>query len=108
MQSGRGGDDEVSEDVVAEAERGSAVFELGDDDVDGGESVIGHDYAEDYHGDHIKLFGSLRSISHWEDELCTDEQYAAVSKDDKDYLANTMTKRIEFGVTERTGDKVES
>ena len=42
-----GGDDEVGEDVVAEDEGGSWVFELGDDDEEGGEGGICHNNGVD-------------------------------------------------------------
>ena len=55
---GGGGDDQVGEDVVAELEGGVRVAELGDDDVEGGEGGVGHDYRVDYHAGHEHAFGA--------------------------------------------------
>jgi len=43
-QGGARGDDQVREDVVAEREARAGVLELRDDDVEGREGRVGHDY----------------------------------------------------------------
>jgi hypothetical protein len=57
-------DDEVCEDVVAEFFFGAGVFELDDDDPEGGKGCVGHDDAVHDHGPKEHLFGALWAVAH--------------------------------------------
>jgi len=60
---GGGGDDEVREDIVAEAEGRERRFELRDDYVEGGKCIVGHDDGVDNHTGHEHLLGSIQKLS---------------------------------------------
>jgi len=61
---GGGGDEEVGECVVAELELRVLGCELLDDDPEGGEDGVHHDYRVDNHAHQIQSLGSLGTITH--------------------------------------------
>lgn len=60
---GGGGDDQVGEEVVAQLERGGGRFELDNDNVQGGEGGVGHDYRVHDQAGHEHLLGSGKGRS---------------------------------------------
>ena len=60
---GAGRDDEVGEDVVADHQGSGGVFELRDDDVEGGEGGVGHDDGVDDEAGCEHFLGSGFAVS---------------------------------------------
>lgn len=104
---GGGGDDEVGKCVVADGFGRVAMFELVDNDIDGGEGCVCHDDAVADHAPEEHLLGTLRAVAHGEDELHADEQCASVAEDVEDNLADAVTEGIHLRVGKRTSDEVE-
>lgn len=112
---GEGADDEVGEDVVAEGVGGgvggdgleAVVFELEDDDEEGGEGGVGHDDGVGDHGGEEHAFGALGAVAHAEDELQADEEDAGVAEDGEDVSADVVAERVDLGIGETAGDEVE-
>ena len=105
--SGTRRNDEVGEDIVADAD-GCLVCKLSDDNVERGKCRVGHDDAEDDHAAQEHFLGALRPVAHGEDELHANEEDAGISQDNEDDIANAVAERVKLWIGERAGDKVES
>jgi hypothetical protein len=80
---------------------------LAHNDVDTSEGVVGHNDTTCDHGAKVELLGTLRTISHGENELRADKQNAYITKDDEEIEANIVAKGINGWIGERTGDEIE-
>jgi len=83
------------------------VFELEDDDVEGGEGGVCHDDGVGDHGGEEHAFGALGAVAHAQDELEADEQHAGVAEDGEDVFSDVVAEGVDFGVGETAGDEVE-
>lgn len=72
-------DNKVGEDISPYCLWCFWIFELDDDDVEGGEGSVRHDDTVHDHTPKEHLLGSLGSITHRQDELHADEQGACVT-----------------------------